>query len=333
MWNSRLSRLLAILFAFAYGASWSAPAAAQNAATTSTVEAEAVVRKAFVDIDSLRWAGAAALVHPQTLARFRASAIDQARSAARYQNAPYPTDPDMPPEVAAWHREQYRKRREEQQFGSALSHLYAGIDSLAQLEVLTAEEMFARHLQARDPRELLKANRPESRNIPPATLRELEVMFRTQRTVIGATVENDSTVQIVYRTQFPAVPDGEQGGVAVVEVRRTPVGWRLWSGARDPALFDDVQNMAFGFIHDTDEEIQTHLRELANRVITWTIEGGGEGRAFVVGYTGGTEPPTALAIEIQRPNQAKIVVHIPIEQFARVAELLMSWPEPNPRRE
>jgi hypothetical protein len=174
---------------------------------------------------------------------------------------------------------------------------------------------------------------PERSNIPPATLSELEAMFRPQRTVIGGTFEDDSTVQVVYRTRCPGGAEEEAGGVAVVSVRRTAAGWRLWSGSRDPALFND-QDTWFGITHvSTELEVQAELRERADRVLTWSLEGGGEGRAFVVGYTGGTEPPKAVAIEIQRPNARKVVVEIPIEQFGPVAELLLGWPEPNRKRD
>jgi hypothetical protein len=302
-------------------------AAAQNVSAASAAEAEAVVRKAFAELDSLRWAGVAALVHPETLARFHAMSLENARSAERHRGKPYPRDPDMPAAVAAWFEEQRRKAEEEQkQSGSMLSLQYAGVDSLPQLETLSAEEMFARHLQANDPRELLR-RQMMANGMDVDAFADIDAPFQPQRTVIGAAVEDDSTVQVVYRLRYPAGPPMEPGGAALVTTRRTPAGWRLWSGSSDPALFQFEYAGGFAALIMTEEETLVQRLELSRRVVTWPLEGGGEGRAFIVGYTGGDAPPEGLAIELHRPDGTKLRVDVPFPAFLRLAELLFGWPE------
>ena len=49
-----------------------------------------------------------------------------------------------------------------------------------------------------------------------------------KRTVVGSIVENDSTIQVLYRTQISDDPQGPPHGNAVAIPRRAGRDWRLW---------------------------------------------------------------------------------------------------------
>lgn len=298
--------------------------------TSAAEEAEAVVRAAFAALDAMRWSEAAALVHPETLERIRAWELQSARDQQRLRDEPlaYYRGAEMPPEVVAWHAEQ-RRRHERRSSGSVswLSWQFAGIGTLEQLEALSAEELFARHLEASDPRaQLARHVRGTGQEVPPEVAEAVAGLL-PQRAVIGSVVENDATVHVVYRTRSGAGPDVQADEVATVTVRRTPQGWRLWTGSRDRALFRESHTgLAFFSVADEEEE-RERLRGLAERVVTWPLEGGGEARAFLTGYTGGMEPARSLVVEVARPDGTEARVEIPAEAFTRVAELLLGWPD------
>jgi hypothetical protein len=107
-------------------------------------------------------------------------------------------------------------------------------------------------------------------------------------------------------------------------VRRAPEGWRILTGSSDLALFEEYP---YGFYIITEEEKEQALRELAEKVITWPAEGGGEGRAFIAGYSGGKEPPRGLMVEIVRPDGTRVRLEIPVASFGALAEILHGWPE------
>jgi hypothetical protein len=138
-------------------------------------------------------------------------------------------------------------------------------------------------------------------------------------------VEDDSTVQVVYRTRSKLDPEGDEGRAAVVTARRTPAGWRIVPGASDPTLFAES---AWGIYNVADvEEREEALRRLAETVVAWPVDGGGEGRASITGFTGGEEPPRGLVVEISRPDGTITRVEIPFASFGALAELLYGWPQ------
>lgn len=238
-------------------------------------------------------------------------------------------DLEMPSEVAAWHAEQ-RWRNEEalERFGPWLSWQFAGVETLEPLEALSAEELFARPLEANDPRTQLERHlRGAGKEVPPEAGEAVAGML-PRRTVIGSAVEDDSTVHVVYRTRLEGGPDLESEGVAMVTVRRSPQGWRLWTGSRDRALFSESHT---GIAFFTVEDERERLRELAQSVVTRTLDDGGAARAFLVGHTGGTEPAKSFVIDVARPDGTKVRVDVPSEAFARVAELILGWPESGTR--
>jgi hypothetical protein len=212
--------------------------------------AEAVVRSAFEAMDEKRWQDAAALIDPETLDRFRTAKIDSARARARYYSEPAAQcyDRAMPPEVVAWFEEQ-RMRQEEAQRRAGASCLddFARTASLEELEALDPTELFARYLEARDPREQFERMASVTgTEMSPEVAEEARLVMRTRRAVIGSTTEDDSTVHVVYRTHGFGEGDDEPGQVMVLTARRTPQGWRIHSGAQDPQLFSELGWFAYG---------------------------------------------------------------------------------------
>lgn len=326
-------------FLLIIGAAMSNPIAAQDlggggaGGGGAAAGAEAVVRAAFEGIEAMRWEAVAALVHPEALARFRAWQVERARSEEGGRaEGPQGRDRGMPPEVVAWFEAQQKKQDEYwEKYGPRLSHSFAGVETIEQLETLSAAELFARHLQASDPREqFLRGARLEGKE-PAIAGMEKELMV-DQRVVTGSVVEDDSTVQVVYRTRSRLKLEGDARRAAVVTVRRTPEGWRILPGSSDHDLFERTPYGIFGIL--TEEEHEEELRQLAEKVITWPVEGGGEGRVSIAGFSGGKEPPRGLMVEISRPDGTVARVEIPFASFGALAELLHGWPpQQEPHRE
>jgi hypothetical protein len=109
-----------------------------------------------------------------------------------------------------------------------------GVASLGELRALSAEEFVARMLEVQDERTLmlrsLEMQRPAIRD----SLKRIggDSAFLAQlpfqkRTVVGSIVENDSTIQVLYRTQFSDDPQTPSGN-AVAILRRAGRDGRLW---------------------------------------------------------------------------------------------------------
>lgn len=252
---------------------------AQTRSSAETAEAaEAVVRTAFAEIEAMRWDAVASLMHPVTLKRFREWQIDLARTSERQlDEGSRDHERNLPPEVAAWFDAQ-RKKEEEywEQHGPRLSHTFAGIETIEELESLSAAELFARYLQAQDPREqALRQAQREGKEISIAGI-EKKLMVE-ERVVIGSVAEDDSTVQVVCRTRskLKLIPEDDEGRVEVITVRRTPEGWRILAGPSDSIFLEGPSYGIYGL--QTEEEQEQALRELAEKVVTWPVEGGRRG--------------------------------------------------------
>lgn len=283
--------------------------------------AEAVARAAFRAMEERRWGDVAPLMHPEALRRFRAFQVMDARSDERLaKNPPTWSDPDMPEAVARWYQEQRNKNPFDAR--SELRRKF-GVDSLAQLEALPAAEMFARWLRSQDPREFMRAQLQAAGKLPRADT-VLPEFLSERRAVVGPVVENDSTVLVVYRLSIvadsaPAAPER----TGVLTVRRSPQGWRLWSGERD-AHFLGENDFVFSF--GLDEDLEKGLREASESVVSWPAGAVAAGRAFVAGYPGGTRPPRALVVEVAGASGAPTRVEIPASVFDELMEkLLTPW--------
>ncbi len=134
-------------------------------------------------------------------------------------------DPELPDAVAEYQAERLTRQRAEGL--GKLPGLFAGIETRAELALLSPTDALARYLQARDPRwqlhEQLKTLDP--RVLP--LVRQNEPMKR--REVVGAVAEGDDLAHVVYRTLYGVGAETEPGAAElhVLTVRRRPEGWRL----------------------------------------------------------------------------------------------------------
>jgi hypothetical protein len=307
------------------------PARAQE--TRPGPAAEAVARAAFRAMEERRWGDVAPLMHPEALRRFRAYQVMDARSNERLRkDPPSLRNPDMPEAVARWFEEQQAKNPFD---GTSELRRKFGVDSLAQLEALPAGELFARWLRSQDPGEFMRAQLRAAGKMPRADT-VLPDLLTGRRVVVGPVVENDSTVLVVYRLSVAS--DSAPVGPArtgVLTVRRSPSGWRLWSGERD-AHFPGETDFVFGW--DLDEDVEKRLNLAKDNVVSWPAGSVPAGRAYVTGYPGGLRPPRALVVEAAGRNGAPTRLEIPASVFEQVMdELLTPWmgleePAPAPAR-
>ncbi len=303
-----LSALAAALFS-------AVPARAQE--TRPGPAAEAVARAAFRAMEERRWGDVAPLMHPEALRRFRTQEVRSARTMDRMDPAAH-RDPEMPEAVAQWLEE--RTRRNEATGGSILERQF-GVRTSAELEALTEEELFARWLRMRDPAEMM-LRELQARGQPVPMDSVAAFAPRRVRTVIGSVVQDDSTVLVVYGPAMQMDGDRQPEHPAIVTVRRTPAGWRLWSGERDHGFLGE-SSFSLGFEVVDEERL---LAEAKDNVVSWPAGAVPAGRAFVAGYPGGTRPPRALVVEVAGANGAPARVEIPASVFEQVMEeLLMPW--------
>ena len=289
-------------------------AAGQEAAVDDSPES--VVRAAFAALDEKRWMDVAALMHPEALEQFRTEQLQWARS---WEERP-PRDPAMPEAVAEWFAQQQERFRRSE--GSMIAWRFAGVQSSEELRKLSAAEMFARHLQARDPREeATRALEATDQPLPPEIVDQMTP--RSEREVVGSVAESESLVDVVYRTApAPAFNPWASAKVDVVRVARTPAGWRILSAGEPFRLESDT------FISITvAREEGDDPRAAAERGITW----GEGGRAFFTGFPEGSLDrwppplPATLAIEQRKPDGSVERIEIPASAFGALGELLLPW--------
>lgn len=283
--------------------------------------AEAVLRQAFDAHAAMQWDAVAALMHPDALRRFHLAQIDHQRSREQVRSRAggerYP--PEMPAEVRTWFDERQRKHEEKQLSGVAAE--FAGISSLAELEALSPEAAFARWLEAHDARTLLmRQQKAMGRAIPPEL--PLAAMHPTNR-IVGSVVENDSTVQVLYRSEHA----DEEARVeldrpSVATVRRSGGGWRIWSTQDDPPLFG-MENWVIGI--DLPEDRAERLREIAKGAFSWPEGETPRFRVSVQGYAGDGYAPEAIRLEMLRADGSRDGLDLPYEALMPLWEYLQNW--------
>jgi hypothetical protein len=293
----------------------------------STAAAERIARAAIAALDEMRWLDAAQLVHPDTLERFRAMTLDHARAreASRQHAAEVSWPDDMPPEVVAWHEAQ-RQRAEDE--GRLIRVVDPGLAPLGELEALTAEELFARHIESRDVRaQMLHAAAAQGRELPPDAPHMTEPWVR--RTIVGSVADGGDEVHVLYRARQAESRTGST--VLAMTLRRAAGGWRIWSATQDPALFNDgtmLHSDLVAFV-ETEEETAARLRELAQRSITWRTDSG-SGRAYFIAEDpcpGRAAPAiTSLIIGWTDANGDTTTTPIPADVFADLGDALLQVP-------
>ncbi|CAN5202664.1 hypothetical protein BH24GEM2_BH24GEM2_18700 [soil metagenome] len=298
-----------------------------NSAATQTPQPatpEAAAQALFTALSEGRWLDAARLVDPEALSRFREQKLIEMRSIrepkpmtiAEYRRQ----EPEMPEAVAEYMVKQANQAREK--FGSYITHDFAGVSSVADLEKLSAEEMMARWFQARDPSyRIQQAAGTPGRELPPQAIALVEP--RNERTVMStAAGEHADIAHVVFRTvQWYGKERAPHSPLGVLVVRRTPAGWRVDpTESTGEGPFSSLFMVALGEAED--------IRQTVKRVVTWPSEAAPEGRAFLTGYGEDPmkSPPKALVIEQlgnnRRPSQR---MEVPAAAFEELAELLMRW--------
>ena len=200
-----------------------APLMAQTAPAASSPRA--VAQAAISALDAGRWEAVPPLVDPAELERFRRKRLwwmrmmeAERKKLASGEISMRFVNPDVPPAVREW----FDKQSEEHAVREP-GATFAGVTSMAELERLSAPEMLARFLQAREHR-YVGDPWPGDTATHLVTLRNL----REVRRIIGELSEGDSLVHILYRHHLErdGKPDGPEQ-VLVTTTRRTPQGWRL----------------------------------------------------------------------------------------------------------
>lgn len=230
------SRDLALL---AFALSAAAPAAGQTIPESPAAVADSflsrMARKDFL--------GATELVDSTSMEDFRVSRIESAPSEDSLQKRTRQRRTDVPPAVAEWLEATARNSRDA--YGSYLER-ELGVSTLAELERLTAREVFARWLAARHPETEFERMRDMSDDPRVSELPSLAVKGRAPL-LLGTVTATDSLAYAVFH-------DSESTGPlpAVLPVRLTSGGWRIPAGDAEMAIVNGICSISFAIV-DADE--------------------------------------------------------------------------------
>jgi hypothetical protein len=188
-------------------------------------EATQAARALFLAVAEARWADAAELMHTGTLEEFRERHLENARRAPDWQRAEsveelMRREPGMPRAVAEYQASRSAEMRRKFPPPS-LAEGFARVETLAELEALSAKEMFARFLEASDWR--YRAARQIERGGGTITREGHAALPRTRHEVIGAVPDGQDVAYVVYRIIH--IGDGPRE-VQTLRMERTPEGWR-----------------------------------------------------------------------------------------------------------
>lgn len=188
-------------------------------------EATRAARALFLAVAEARWADAAELMHAGTLEEFRERHLENARQAPQWQRAETAeelmrNDPGMPRVVAEYQASRSAEMR--RRFPPPrLSDGFARVETLAELEALSAKEMFARFLEAADWR--YRAARQIERGGGTITPEGRAALPRNRHEVLGAVPDGEDAAYVVYRVIH--IGDGPREA-QTLRMERTPEGWR-----------------------------------------------------------------------------------------------------------
>jgi len=297
-----------------------APSAA-GAQGRFTTAAEAVARQVITEMDAMRWSRAAALFHPASAERLKATQLRMARVMEQARQAPAHSyrDPAMPAEASRWMDRQDSIARTRMP-STLLAMQLAGVASAGQLDSLPAVEVVARWLEARDDRDATLSRAIAAAN--PSAQREPVEPPRRVRTVLGGISENDSTTQVLIRTRMvkSLVPD--PGSLSVMTLRRSPQGWRVWTLDGGEGWMGSPR---FAMGSDLGPQLGQQLDARRDSTLTWRDAAGTTVRAAVLGYPGGGRPPRSALVEVRAPDGALHTVEIPYGALTDLLGYLTPW--------
>ena len=276
--------------------------------------AEQVLREVIDAHERMQWGRIVLLLHPDAIPLLRQSGLRSLEAMERSRDEPA-QQPGLPACVAEYFAKERAKHQDDFPFGLQAY----GVASLEELRALSTEEFVARWLEVQDSRTQIMRSVEVQKPALRDSLKKvggdstfLAQMLQERRTVVGSIVENDSTIQVLYRTQHDAdAQNGPQSsGVAVL--RRAGRDWRLWPG--EGGLFEGsgFVGFAIGGRFEADEEI----RKLSKEVVSWDGKTVTAGRAYLTGF-GDSKEEQALVVQVGRER-----VRIPRSAFEGVTRLL-----------
>lgn len=187
--------------------------------------------------------GATELVDSASMEAFRASRLHSARSEDSLSKRARQRRTDVPPAVADWLEATARNARDV--YGSYLER-ELDVSTIAELERLTAREVFARWLAARHPATEFERMRAMSSD-PRATELSLLRLEGRAPSLLGTVTASDSLAYAVFH-------DSESTGPlpAVLPVRLTLSGWRIDAGEAEMAIVNGMCSISFAIL-DADD--------------------------------------------------------------------------------
>jgi hypothetical protein len=183
----------------------------------------------FAAVERGEWERAATFVHPETVSRFRdemdSRVVEWERPPRTMSADDYLRhEPDMPPEVAEYNAMKSAEWARQQ--GPELPQFLAHVHEASEVSQLSGVELFARYMEAQDPRYQVRAAYDRAGRPMPEPVSDGSAA-RLVRTVLGAVMETESTAHVVYRQEWlhEGVPAPHKH-LDVMTLERTHAGWR-----------------------------------------------------------------------------------------------------------
>lgn len=177
-----------------------------------------VARQVFAALRDRRWSELPAHVDSVALVEFRRQQLQRVWGMDRAASRPRVVNPDFPPCVA----EYFERQRPRPASPDLRRQLLLGAGSAEELEKLTPAEMLVRWLESREA--AMSGARRDSASPP------LPTVPRTERTVVGAVLDGDTTAYVVNRIRmfFGSVSPGPDQ-VGLLRLVRRGSQWKVAS--------------------------------------------------------------------------------------------------------
>jgi hypothetical protein len=226
--RARVRRAAAVVVLGLASAGSGASAQAGRRPQVSADSARHIADLFFRAVAEEKWEAAAAFVDTIAIKRKVAQDVSNARSSM-------PTfltieeimqrDPNMPREVAEYELKRYREQTKNFNPAQFIAFEFAGVNSIRELQALSALEATARFLQALDSRWMIRKQFVES-GCAGAGAVPLPVPIHR---ILAATLASDSVAYVLHEDEgFESVPDADLiFEPMVMRLRLGPQGWRI----------------------------------------------------------------------------------------------------------
>ncbi len=188
------------------------------------------------------------LVDSASLQEFKRARIASLRFQDSAEKIPMPRRTDVPPAVAAYFEAEAARYRlvagpeVERQFG---------VPTVADVERMSAAEVFARWLEAEHPdTKMRQALRAQGRDSLAGVILPMTGLPRSP-TVLGAVTISDSLAYVLFQEMSHQPQFLEPG---VLPLRRTAAGWRVPAAEAEMAIRDSMCSFGFSLV-ETEAEI------------------------------------------------------------------------------